>query len=155
MNNKYHLTLEFTSVNPNNSMELYINNEKINFVKSIAKCAIDIDLPTKLHLEIKGKTDNDVIKDINDNIMLDTHIKLCSMTLNNIKPNELFLLKFPKIYINSTIENPTKTNRIFYSNYFGFNGIVELDFDASSIIEWYLKTNQFRNDSWHNNGSEY
>jgi hypothetical protein len=152
---KHQIILEFTSVNPNNSIELCINNEKINFVNNIAKYTCYINLPDTLYLEVNGKTEKDVIKDHAENIIADTHIVLSSMTLDNIKPNRLFLLKFPKIYINGNINNLSQTNRIFYSNYFGFNGIVELEFDSTSVVEWYLKTNRFRNNDWHNNGTEF
>ena len=151
----HQVSLIFTSINPNNSIELYVNNERINFINNTAKYTCYIDLPDTLYLEVKGKTDKDVIKDQDGNIIIDTHIKLSSITLDNIKPNKLFLLKFPKIYINGNFNNLNQTNRIFYSNYFGFNGIVELDFDSNSVIEWYLKSNRFRDNVWHNNGNEF
>jgi hypothetical protein len=152
---KHCLNLTFSIVNPNNSITLFVNKEKINFVDNIGNYSCDINLPTTVYLEMKGKTNNDVFKDTNGNIIVDSHIKLSSISLDNIKPNDLFLLKFPKIYINGNIEKLNQTNRIFYSNYIGFNGIVELDFDATSIMDWYLKTNQYRNNDWHNNGTEF
>jgi hypothetical protein len=155
MESKHLLELSFTINNPNNSIELYINNEKISFVSNTANYKCNINLPNALYLEVKGKTDKDVIKDNDNNIVDDAHIKLVSITLDNIKPNELFLLKFPKIYANGKIGNLRHTNRIFYSNYFGFNGVVELDFDSKSVTEWYLRSNRFRNNDWHNNGTEF
>lgn len=139
------LNLEFTFNFLENPMHLVINNKMIvPDIHGKANYTTDISFPACIQLTISNKNKHDTVLDVDKNIIKDKCIILNKVSVDGIIPNINFIKKWPRISVNGT-----GSNQIVYSNYFGFNGIVELDFEGKNVFQWLLRTNKFRDNSWH------
>lgn len=106
----------------------------------------NVDLPTTIVMEISGKGKYDTIIDSQENIVKDKFILLEEVKVNGISPNINYLKKWPRLIIGNK-----DSNKVVYSNYFGFNGIVELELEGNNVFRWLLRTNKFRDKHWNTN----
>lgn len=94
-----------------------------------------LEFPNQLRFEMTGKDDPiiDTVLDANNNIVWDRHIILQELRIDNIKLNETYLSNWPVVH-----KNPN--NETENTNYMGCNGTIVLDFDANSLLQWYMRT---------------
>lgn len=139
------LKLEFIFNCLDNPMKLIVDNTTISPDENgKATYIANITFPCKIIMHVNGKTKYDTIQDNQGNIIKDKCIILNHVDVDGIKPDTNFLKKWPRISVNGA-----GSNQIVYSNYFGFNGIVELEFEGKNLFQWLLRTNRFRDNSWH------
>ena len=91
----------------------------------------NIQFPSKLTITVSGKTIEDTLIDINNNIIKDTYIKLVDIEIDNLSCEENYVYKYIKLN--------TTDGQVLTTNYWGFNGIVELDFFEKNSFYWALK----------------
>jgi len=93
-----------------------------------AMIEVCVCFPSELVLELQGKNMNmDTIVDVNGNVIKDKFVQLLQVKIDRMNVSNHFLQKWPII------------NDSFVSNYFGFNGIVRLEFNAPTAFHWLLK----------------
>jgi hypothetical protein len=145
MENTAILNLEFSISDLNNPMNLVIDSKTI-LPNEQGKATFTkiIKFPSCIYMEVSGKGKYDTIIDEHGNVVKDKYIKLEKVQVNSIIPNVNFLKKWPRIAINGG-----RSNQIIYSDYFGFNGTIELEFEGNNVFEWLLRTNKFRDNNWH------
>ena len=107
-----------------------------------------INLPDTLHFQISGKQEKNTIVDKEEKILKDDIIKIKRVKLNNIIMPDLFLLKWPLLFVNST---HNRSNYVEYSNTFGKNGLIELRFYGKDLFEWMFFCNKYKRQGWHHN----
>lgn len=93
------------------------------------QCELYIQLPSSIRLEVSGKNINtDTLVDDKQQIVKDKYVKLLDIKLDNIS--------VPKHYLEKDITLRTH-NDLIHSNYFGFNGVVEINFTKSNVFhQW-------------------
>lgn len=126
-----------------NDMKVLFNNDVVGeffFYK--------IKLPDTLHLQIQGKKDVNTILDQNQNIIQDDLIKIKKVKINNIIMPEVFLQKWPLLFVDST---NNRSNYVEYGNTFGKNGCIELRFYGKDLFEWLFHCNKYKRQGWHHN----
>lgn len=126
-----------------NDMKVTYKNQIVNeffFAK--------INLPDTLHFQISGKQEKNTIIDLNEKILKDDIIKIKQVKLDNLIMPELFLLKWPLIFVNAT---HNRSNYIEYGNTFGKNGLIELRFYGKDLFEWMFFCNKYKRQGWHHN----
>jgi len=126
-----------------NDMKVTYKNQIVNeffFAK--------INLPDTLHFQISGKQEKNTIIDQNEKILKDDIIKIKQVKLDNLIMPELFLLKWPLIFVNAT---HNRSNYIEYGNTFGKNGLIELRFYGKDLFEWMFFCNKYKRQGWHHN----
>jgi len=138
------IVIDFIFSDIDNPMQLFAQGCSIVPDKSgKAVFAADIELPSKIILEVSGKNKNDTIVDAQGNILKDKCIIIENVHVDGISPHINFLKKWPRLMVGGK-----GSNKIVYSNYFGFNGIVELEFEGANVFQWLLRTNKFRDSNW-------
>ena len=112
----------------NHSMALRINNELVEpNEQGMAQMSLAVNFPSVLELKVSGKSMNkDTVLDSAGNIVADKHIKLIRATVDRLPVPDRYLERWPELNGNKT-------------NYFGFNGIIKLNFDATDSFKWMLK----------------
>jgi hypothetical protein len=141
------LKLCFQFSDPQNSMQLVINACNVEPDETgKAIYTANIELPNTIVMEISGKGKNDTIIDAQGNILKDKCIVLEEVKVNGISPHINYLKKWPRIIVGGK-----GSNKIIYSNYFGFNGTVELKLEGDNVFQWLLRTNKFRDNNWNTN----
>ena len=144
MNKTATVTLEFQFNELHNPMRLHIQGvEIVPNTEGKAAYSTMVQLPNSLMLEVTGKAKNDTVLDTQGNIIKDKCIVLTKVSIDNIMPNVNYLKRWPRLMIGGR-----GSNQIVYSDYFGFNGTVELMFDGDNVLQWLLRTNQFRDQDW-------
>jgi hypothetical protein len=135
MTNKVNIELsfEFGEVNGVMSVDLNINRENIKVTPENKTVQVLTTLPTAVIISINGKKPNDTIVDENGNIIADKYVKLTDIKFDYFPVNEIFLHQ--KIKFN------TENHGIITTSYFGFNGEVILNFNASTVLEQILLCN--------------
>ena len=126
-----------------NDMKVTYKNQIVNeffFAK--------INLPDTLHFQISGKQEKNTIIDLNEKILKDDIIKIKQVKLDNLIMPELFLLKWPLLFVNAT---HNRSNYIEYGNTFGKNGLIELRFYGKALFEWMFFCNKYKRQGWHHN----
>lgn len=118
---------EINVINENNLVRLNIDD--------IIHFNCKLNLPSKLIIDISGKNYNtDTLIDPNGNILKDKFCKLKSMTLGNIPIKESLIFNLCR-YKHDHSETEV------FDTYWGFNGIVTINFDEENFIKWHLKHN--------------
>lgn len=138
------ILIDFTFSDIDNPMQLSAQGHPVipdAFGK--AMFIADIELPSKIILEVSGKNKNDTVVDAHGNIVKDKCIIIENVYVDGLSPNINFLKKWPRL-----MAGGKGSNKIVYSNYFGFNGIVELEFEGANVFQWLLRTNKFRDSNW-------
>lgn len=92
-------------------------------------------LPTKIVIKAKGKNNLvDTKLDENQNIIEDMFVQITHVSLDDFELSENFLYK--KMVLN------TVNNEKIVTNYIGFNGHIELNFNEDNIFSQYLECNR-------------
>ena len=130
------LVLTFEIVYVSNPMVLSIeHNNKLETFDSLPGGLFyyrtNIQFPSKLAITVSGKTIEDTLVDSSNNIIKDTYIKLVDIEIDNLSCEENYVYKY--ITLNTT------DGQVLTTNYWGFNGIVELDFFEKNSFYWALK----------------
>jgi hypothetical protein len=99
-------------------------------------CELIIDFPAQVKIIVFNKGPNDTIVDENQNVIKDKFIQLENLQVDNLQCNPL--------YLKNKIKLTTNDGRIFYDNYWGFNGEVTLDFSQKNSIFWAFETNSLK-----------
>jgi hypothetical protein len=127
-----HVKFKFTIGHYNGTMSMQIfNNDceiltKPVFTETEFEWDTVITWPTVLTIKLSGKDNNCDTKVENDQIVADKFIQLTELTVDKI-PAAL-----DKI---SLATEQTKIN----TNYWGFNGVVSLNFDCKNSFVWHLQ----------------
>lgn len=150
----YQLELTFRFIENNGNIQLWNSGERCYAdERDLYKHTQSLLLPSMLRFEMRGKDPHgkDTKVDANGNILWDRHIILEECRIDKTKANENFLKRWPRIHPSANLDNFVPSNQIIFSNYFGFNGVIELDFDGNNLIEWYMRTHKHRDDDWQKN----
>ena len=86
-----------------------------------------IQFPTKFNIVVSGKGPNDTLVDQDGNIVGDMYIKLNRVSVDGIPCSTNYVHEL----INCTDRGDT-----VQTNYWGFNGVIKLDFSHSNVIFW-------------------
>jgi hypothetical protein len=131
--NKSNLTLDFEiGFFNDHSMSMIIDGKTFdsfdnpNFVYTK-----QIELPTAVCIEVRGKGKNDTLVDSNGQVVKDKYILLKNIQLDGVS--------CAPFYCHKAIILDTGTDKI-KSPYWGFNGFVQIDFDESNGFRWLIKT---------------
>jgi hypothetical protein len=146
--------ITFTFVNPAEHIKLYhdgkecVPDKNNEFVYSR-----EISFPNTLRFEMQGKDlkGSDCKVDEDGNVVWDRFIIISKVSVDGIRPNLDFIKRWGRIYPNTQLKDFRPSNQIVYSNYMGFNGVIELEFEGSNILEWLLRTHQYKEDYWQKN----
>jgi hypothetical protein len=93
-----------------------------------ATVTMNLELPGQIQLHLAGKNSRDTVVSADGTIVADKCIKLTCVRVDRVRVNEVFLKTWP--VINNTIRD----------TYFGFNGVVELNFDQENSFKWLLRS---------------
>jgi hypothetical protein len=110
----------------------------------------ELELPGNLRFEMRGKHKKrwDTQIDKNGNMLFDRYIKIVKVTVNHLMPNQLFLRKWPNVHPNSNLANFTPSNQQIHTNYIGFNGVIDLDFEGETPAKWLIKSQKYMDKGW-------
>lgn len=99
-----------------------------------ANLQFDIVLPTTINLKFSGKNPNtDTLVDHDGKIIEDMYVKIVKINLDGFDLNEIFFHK--KITI------CTDDLQQITTSYIGFNGMINLEFNESTVFKQYLACN--------------
>lgn len=93
---------------------------------------MDVTFPSRLHIEITGKGPNDTQVDADGRITADKFIKLDRLLVDGHPTDPNWACRF--ITIQPVDRNPVVTN------YWGFNGHVDIEFDKDNAFKWLVGT---------------
>lgn len=94
---------------------------------------VDIVLPAKVTLRLKGKTDADIWFE-DGRIIQDTYVKLVSLALDRFE--------FGQVFLHQRVNLLTTHGEHITSSYFGHCGTVVLDFDKNTVMSQVLWSNR-------------
>jgi len=146
----YKLRLDFAFSKVKDYMKLVIDDQEIKPANGIASYHSEITLPHKLFIKTSNKDNDGTLLDVNGNVLQDTCIRLVNVDINGVRPNADFIRRWPKVLVGGP-----GSNRIIYSHYWGFNGMIELDFRGDNLTKWLMRTNSYKDDSWNKWTNEY
>jgi len=113
------------------SMSMIIENESFdNLPEGEFTHEIDVDFPSKLRITLTGKNAKDTIVE-NGEIVKDKAIILTDIKVHDVSVDKNYLPRFITLHT---------TNEDIVSNYWGFNGYIEIDFNASNSFNWLVQT---------------
>lgn len=128
--------LEFGRCNGSMSLNISDNDHQLGFlenVNGIKEFNYEISLPNKINLHLSNKnTKTDTKIDLQGGIIADKYVKLISMSLGGIPINSMNLFKICRYTVNGQID---------FNTYWGFNGLVEIEFNEINFLKWHLKSN--------------
>lgn len=128
-----HIKIEFEVGHYNGSMGIRIINNatelfyKPNLAEDNFCFSTDIIIPGNLVIEVFGKNQFDTQVDEQNNILKDKYIKISKLFVDQMEVN----------FLHKLIRLETPTN-IVHSNYLGFNGKVNVDFNTDDTFLWHL-----------------
>ena len=93
---------------------------------------IDIEFPSRLSIQLSGKQPNDTKVDSEGKIIADKYIKLESILVDGYPTDPNWACRFLTLYPED--RDPVVTN------YWGFNGTVDIDFDSDNAFVWLVRT---------------
>ena len=96
----------------------------------------------------KHKNRHDTQVDKDGKILFDRYIKIVKLTVNHLIPNQLFMRKWPLVHIGSKSRNFMPSNRQLHTNYIGFNGVIDLEFEGSNPAQWLMKSQKYMDKYW-------
>lgn len=152
--NSSSVEITFTFVNPIETIKLFHNDEQ---------CMPDSNnqyiyraqhiFPVRLQFEMNGKCPrgSDCRVDANGEVIWDRYIIVSEVKVDGVVPNLDYLKRWGRIHPNTTLKDFRPANQIVFSNYMGFNGVIELEFDGSDVLEWLMRTHQYKEDDWQKN----
>jgi len=155
---KYPIEIYFRFYNCENSeIKLWHDDKECVPKNAFYTHQVDLTLPNSLRFEMTGKhkKHHDTQVDKDGNILFDRYIKVVKCTVNNLIPNQLFMRKWPLVHIGSTRRNFTPANRQLHTNYIGFNGVIELDFEGSSPAQWLMKSQKYMDRGWQDDSEHH
>ena len=155
---KYPIEIYFRFYNCENSeIKLWHDDKECVPKNAFYTHQVDLTLPNSLRFEMTGKhkKHHDTQVDKDGNILFDRYIKVVKCTVNNLIPNQLFMRKWPLVHIGSTRRNFTPANRQLHTNYIGFNGVIELDFEGSSPAQWLIKSQKYMDRGWQDDSEHH
>lgn len=128
------LTFEVGTID-NRSMSLTINNQGhislySNLSEGIFVYQDQIEFPCDFKIIVDGKGPLDTQVDEQGNILQDKYIKLTNIEIDRLACDPYYLYK--NIVLN------TKDGQQITSNYWGFNGTIDLDFNQANSFYWGL-----------------
>lgn len=130
------LKLEFEiSTIDGNSMSMIVNNNGVlttleNLQEGIFVYQDYLRFPSTFSISVAGKGPLDTQVDDQGNIIKDKYIKLNNIEVDGLNCDPYYL--YQKIVLNSV------DGQIVTSNYWGFNGVVNLNFSESNSFYWGL-----------------
>ena len=95
---------------------------------------VKIQFPTTIKIKIDGKTVNDTIINDAGDIVSDTYFKLVGLSIDRMPC-------FSDYVYNQVLH--TQSGELVKSNYWGFNGTVEIDLPEENSFFWALNNSQF------------
>lgn len=93
---------------------------------------MDVEFPSSMRIEISGKGVNDTKVDSQGRIIEDKYILLKNILVDGHPIDQNWCCRF--VVLRSDDHGP------IVSNYWGFNGVVDLDFDSDNSFKWLAKT---------------
>ena len=140
MNNTV-LNLELEFGNCNGTMQVTISDNMgimynlVNVIDPIVRINHSIVLPTTLKFTISGKNYNtDTVVDSDGSISADKFVKLTNLSLGYVPISESTMFKI-------CCYNTDKHDKSQFDNYWGFNGVVSIDFNHDSTVRWHFVNN--------------
>ena len=134
------LTLEFdVSQLHGKSMSLtFLNNDKIETFQQLDQGVFiyktDIEFPAKFSIQVSGKGPNDTEVDEQGNVVKDMCIKLTDINVDGLGCHHVYIHKFINLI--------TASGEQVQTNYWGFNGQVDLDFNYPNSFFWALHSTE-------------
>ena len=117
------------------SLEFFMNGQSIDKYEQlddgIFTWRSELKFPSILELKLTGKHPHDTQVDENGNIVADKYIKLVDIVVDG--------LPCAKYYVNKLLLTTDQGNEII-SDYWGFNGLVKLDFTQANSFLWSVGT---------------
>ena len=117
------------------SMEFFINGQSIDRYEQLSdgifNWRTEFTFPSTLQIKLDGKQPFDTQLDDNGKIVADKYIKLLDIVVDR--------LSCAKYYVNKTMLITDQGKQIA-SDYWGFNGSVELDFPQQNSFFWSVST---------------
>lgn len=154
MHNKSTISITFTFVNPIERIKLFHQGEEcIPDENNQYTYTGDIEFPSTLRFEMQGKDPRgaDCRVDDEGNVVWDRYIIISKVTVDNVLPSLNYLQRWGRIHPGASLDNFKPSNQIVFSNYMGFNGVLELEFEGSNVLEWLLRSHQYKDDNWQKN----
>ena len=148
---KYPIEIHFRFYNCEDSEITLLHDErKCRPIDSFYIHRTDLNLPGSLRFEMQGKHKKkwDTVLDKQGDIIKDRYIKIVKVTVNNLMPNQLFLRKWPILHPDTRIKNFLPSNQQIHTNYIGFNGVIQLDFDGDTPAKWLIKSQKYMDKTW-------
>jgi len=135
LSNLSELILEFhvSQLNQKSMSITFINNDLTDTIKHLDEgeytYKTKIEFPTKFMIKVAGKGPTDTQIDDQGNIINDMFIKLTNVTVDGLSCNTEYVYR---------TNLHTDSGQVVQSNYWGFNGYVELNFDYANSFFWAL-----------------
>jgi hypothetical protein len=130
------LIFKFSQEQCNGAMNLHIKQgDQVLWTKNTTdprfECTLNVEWPVQLELVLSGKGANDTVLAEDGTIKQDKYIKLESMIVDRMPVHILSLLELLEL---DTGKEKIKTN------YWGFNGVVTLNFTEPDSTIWHIKS---------------
>ena len=154
MHSSSKIEITFTFVNPADHIKLFhegyecVPDENNEYIYTG-----EINFPCTLRFEMQGKDSHgaDCRVDNDGNVIWDRFIIISRVTVDSVVPNLNFIRRWGRIHPGTSLDNFRPSNQIVFSNYLGFNGVLELEFEGSNVLEWLLRSHQYKDDNWQKN----
>jgi putative lipoic acid-binding regulatory protein len=136
LSNLSELTLDFhvSQLNQKSMSITFVNNDLPQTIEHLDEgeytYKTKIEFPTKFIIKVAGKGPRDTQIDDQGNILKDMCIKLTNITVDGLSCSPEY------VYHHITLH--TDSGQVVQSNYWGFNGYVELNFDYTNSFFWAL-----------------
>ena len=110
----------------------------------------EISLPSNLKFEMIGKhfLRADTKVDEKGQLTFDRYIKIVKVTVKDLLPNKMFLEKLPEMHVGSKSKHFARSNQMIHTNYMGFNGVVNLQFEGNTPGNWIMKSHRYKSIDW-------
>lgn len=148
------LEIEFTFVNPVETIKLFYEGEECIPDENNKYVFKDhLMFPSVYKFEMSGKCPRgrDCKVDSEGNILWDRYIIISSLKVDNVMPALSYLERWGRLHAGTSLEDFRPSNQVVFGNYLGMNGVVELEFEGSDVLEWLMRTHQFRDPNWQQN----
>ena len=128
------LTFEVSQLNGKSMSLTFLNSDKIETFDQLANGVFvyetKLEFPAKFSIQVSGKGPLDTEVDAQGNVVKDLYIKLSDINVDGLSCHPT--------YVHQSINLITNGGEKILTNYWGFNGHVNLDFDYQNSFFWSL-----------------
>jgi hypothetical protein len=133
-------SLEVGLCNGSMTVDIYNGSNLIKHLEDLTDAVdqtVNVAIPSQLTFVLTNKNANDTIVS-GDEIVADKYIKLSKITVGKIPVNSKVMFDICRC----TKEGHTES---WHDTYWGFNGMVTIDFLEDSLVKWHLNNNNIFN----------